>query len=259
MPPAAAARRLLEASMTKRIACTIALVLLFAPASAFAQIHQVGTSHSSSDTRSTVDFSLGYIGQRGIDSRPSDDVIVGDLVSAHPLLFTISDLNGVIAGGDYLYAITRNIEVGVGVSFAQRTVASIYADLTHPNGDEIQQDVKLRQIPVSFTGRFLILPRGSAVEPYVGAGLVAIRYHYSEVGEFVDADGTIFPGSYVADGVATGPVVLAGVRAPIDHWTIGGELRWHRAEAHGLSQLGFLGDTLDLGSWQVNFTAGVRF
>jgi len=246
--------------MTTRIAGTITLVLLLGPAAAFAQIHQVGgPTGSTSDTRSTVNFSLGYIGQRGIDSRPSDDVLVGDLISAHPLLFTISDLNGAVAGGEYLFAVNRSIEVGVGIGFAQRTVPSIYADLTHPNGDEIQQDIKLRQIPVSFTGRFLILPKGSKVEPYVGAGLVAIRYHYSEVGEFVDADGTIFPASYVSDGVATGPVVLAGVRAPVANWTVGGELRWHKAEAHGLAQEGFLGDTLDLGSWQINFTAGIRF
>jgi hypothetical protein len=246
--------------MTKRIGCTITLALLLAPATAFAQIHQVGASSShSSDSRSTFNFSLGYIGQRGVDSRPADDVLVGDLISAHPLLFTISDFNGAIVGGEYLFAVNRSIEVGVGVSFAQRTVPSIYADLTHPNGDEIQQDLKLRQIPVSFTGRFLILPRGSTVEPYIGGGLVAIRYHYSEVGEFVDADGTIFPASYVADGVATGPVLLAGVRAPVANWTVGGELRWHRAEAHGLAPIGFLGDTLDLGSWQINFTAGIRF
>ena len=247
--------------MPKRIACTMALVLLLAPAAAHAQIHQVGTSSSSSasDTRSTVNFSIGYLALRGIDSRPSDDVLVGDLVSEHPLLFEIKDLNTAVFGGEYLYAINRSIEAGVGLAFAQRTVPSIYADLTHPNGDEIMQDVKLRQIPVTFTGRFLILPRGSKVEPYVGAGLTAIRYHYSEVGEFVDADGTIFPGVYTADGTAVGPVVIAGVRAPVANWTVGAEMKWQKAEAHGLAQLGFLGDTLDLGAWHINFTAGVRF
>ena len=253
--------------MTKRIACTIALVFLLAPAAAFAQIHQVGTaSGSTSDRRNTFNFSLGYIGLKGLDSRSSDlcgtsycDVLAADLLSEHPLLFTISDLNGAIGGGEYLFAINRRLEAGVGVSFAQRLVPSIYADLTHSAGDEIQQDVKLRQIPVSFTARYLILPRGSRVEPYVGAGLVEIRYHYSEVGEFVDADGTIFPGSYVTDGVASGPVVLAGVRAPVSNWTVGGELRWQGAKAKNLLQEGFLGDTLDLGTWQINFTAGIRF
>ncbi|HEY2432453.1 MAG TPA: hypothetical protein VGI12_07240 [Vicinamibacterales bacterium] len=246
--------------MTKRIVCTSALALLLVPAAAFAQIQQVGTSSSSShDSRATVDFSLGYLGLRGIDSRPSTDVLVNDLISAQPLLFVVSDFNGAIGGGEFLYAVHPNIEVGVGVQFAQRLVPSVYADLTHSTGDEIQQDLKLRQIPVSFTGRYLILPRGSKVEPYVGAGLVAIRYHYSEVGEFVDVDGSIFPGSYSTDGVATGPVVLAGVRAPVSNWTVGGEFRWQRAEGKNLLQDGFLGDTLDLGTWQFNFTAGLRF
>src|SRR5204863_5425929 len=80
--------------MTKRIACTIALVFLLAPAAAFAQIHQVGTaSGSTSDRRNTFNFSLGYIGLKGLDSRSSDlcgtsycDVLAADLLSEHPLL-----------------------------------------------------------------------------------------------------------------------------------------------------------------------------
>jgi opacity protein-like surface antigen len=246
--------------MTKRFACTIALALLVAPTAAVAQIHQVGPASSSSrDARATLNFSLGYIGLKGIDSRPSTDVLVNDLLSAQPLLFVVSDFNGAVGGGEFLYAVHPNIEVGVGLQFAQRVVPSVYANLTHSTGDEIQQDLKLRQIPVSFTARYLILPKGSTVEPYIGAGLVAIRYHYSEVGEFVDVDGSVFPGSYVADGVAAGPVILAGVRAPVANWSVGGELRWQRAEAKNLAQLGFLGDTLDLGTWQVTFTAGIRF
>lgn len=243
--------------MTTRFASAIALVLLLAPASAFAQIHQVGSS--SSDHRNTVNFTIGYFGLKGLESRPADDVLVADLLSQHPLLFEVKDLNSAIFSGEYLFAVNRSIEVGVGLGFAQRTVPSVYADLTHSNGDEIRQDIKLRQIPVSFTARFVILPIGSAVEPYVGGGLTAIRYQYSEVGEFVDDIGTIFPAVYKADGVAVGPVIVAGVRAPISNWTVGGELRWQKAEASGLADAGFLGDKLDLGGWHANFTVGVRF
>jgi hypothetical protein len=244
--------------MTKRVVYTIALVLLLTPAAAFAQIHQV-SSGSTSDARSTVNFTIGYFALKGLDSRASDDVLVGDLISDHPLLFEVKELNPVVVGGEYLFAVNRSVEVGVGLAFGQRTAHSVYSDLTHPDGSEIAQDIKLRQIPVSFTGRFLILPHGSKVEPYVGGGLVAIRYHYSEVGEFVDTDSTIFPASYEADGTAVGPVILAGVRAPIANWTVGGEMRWQKAKASGLAQQGFLGDTLDLGGWHINFTAGLRF
>jgi outer membrane protein W len=245
--------------MAKRIVSTIALVLLLMPAAASAQIHQVGVGGPSSDPRSTVNFTLGYLALKGLDSRADDDVLVGDLVSDHPLLFEVGELNPAVVGGEYLFAINRTIEIGVGLAFAQRTAHSVYADLTHSDGSEIAQDIKLRQVPVTFTGRFLILPYGSKVEPYVGGGLTAIRYQYSEVGEFVDAGGGIFPAVYSADGTVVGPVVLAGVRMPIENWTIGFETRWQKAVAHGLAQEGFLGDSLDLGGWHFNFTAGVRF
>jgi opacity protein-like surface antigen len=264
MAPNMLCRGVEASSMTKRFATAIALVLTLAPASAFAQIRQV--SSSSSDHRNTVNFSIGYFGLKGLESRADRqcngfycDVLAADLLSAQPLLFQVKDLNSAAFGGEYLVAISRNLEVGVGLGFAQRTAPSVYSNLTHSNGDEIVQDIKLRQIPVTFTARYVILPIGSAVEPYVGGGLTAIRYQYSEVGEFIDDVGKIFPASYKADGVATGPVVLAGVRAPVSNWTVGGELRWQKARAKNLLSEGFLSDELDLGGWQANFTFGVRF
>lgn len=246
--------------MTKRVVSVIALALLLTPAAAFAQIQQVGSgSASGSNARSTVNFTIGYFALKGLDSRGDDDVLVRDLISDHPLLFEVGELNPPVVGGEYLLAVNRSIEVGVGLAFGQRTAHSVYADLTHPDGSEIMQDIELRQIPVSFTGRFLILPYGSKLEPYVGGGLTAIRYHYSEIGEFVDVDSTIFPAVYEADGTAVGPVILAGVRVLVANWTVGGETRWQHVKASGLAQDGFLGDTLDLGGWHVNFTAGVRF
>lgn len=243
--------------MTKRIASALALALLLVPVAASAQIRQVSSS-SSSEARSTVNFTIGYFALKGLEARANDDVLVGDLLSAQPLFFQVKDLNSAVVGGEYLYAATRNVEIGVGLGFAQRTVPSVYANLTHPNGDEIAQDIKLRQVPVSFTGRFLILPQGSTVEPYVGAGLTAIRWQYSETGEFVDGD-VIFPANYIANGTAAGPVVLGGVRAGAGRATFGGELRWQHVKAKGLAPSGFLGDTLDLGGLHANFTVGVRF
>lgn len=244
--------------MAKRLASTFALLLLLAPASAFAQIRQVSSS-SSSEGKSTVNFTIGYFALKGLESRAADDVIAADLLNQHPLLFEVKDLNSAIVSGEYLFAAGRNVEVGVGLGFSQRTVASSYSDLTHSNGDEIVQDIKLRQVPVTVTGRFLLMPRGSSVEPYIGAGVVAIRYQYSETGEFVDDSGAIFPANYLSKGTASGPTVLAGVRAPIDRVTVGGEVRWQKVEATGLSSVGLLGDKLDLGGWHANFTFGVRF
>jgi len=244
--------------MMKRLGTALAVILLLVPASAHAQIRQVGSS-SSNGGNSTVNFTIGYFALKGLESRVDEDVLLNDLQNFHPLLFEIKDFNSATFGAEYLFAAGSNFEAGVGVGFSQRTAPSVYADLTRPGNVEIEQELKLRQVPVSFTGRFLLLPRGSAVEPYIGAGVVAIRYRYSEVGDFIDNSLEIFPARYVAKGVAVGPTVLGGIRAPVSNWTVGGEVRWQKAEGKKLLDEGFLGDRLDLGGWHANFTFGVRF
>jgi hypothetical protein len=238
-------------------------MLLLAPSLASAQIRQVS---SSNDARNTVNFTVGFFALKGLDSRVTDDVLLNELTNpfevngvAQPLLFEIKDLNSVPFGGEYLIGFGSNFEAGVGLAYAQRTAHSVYANLTHSNGDEVMQDLKLKQIPVTFTGRFLLMPRGSSVEPYVGAGLVAIRWKYSESGEFIDEFGTIYPGVYTADGTATGPIVLGGVRFPFGAMVAGAEGRWQKAEGKGLLAQGFPGDKIDLGGWTLNFTFGARF
>jgi len=237
----------------------IALVILLAPAAAHAQIRQVGTSAASAEAPSTINFNVGYFWLKGLESRVDEDVLLNNLQNAHPLLFEIEDFNSVTFGAEYLLALGSRFEAGVGVGYTQRTVPTIYEDLVRPGDVEIEQELKLKQVPVSFTGRVLLLPRGSAAEPYVGAGLVAIRYRYSEVGDFVDANGDVFPERYVADGVAVGPTIFGGVRGVVDRYTVGGEVRWQKAEGKDLLEKGFLGDRLDLGGWNLNFTFGVRF
>jgi hypothetical protein len=233
------------------------LILLLAPGLAQAQIHQV--TSSASDGKSTIQFNIGYFMLKGLDSRPNEDVLVGDLISGQPLLFEIKDFNSVHFGGEYLLGF-GHIEAGVGLGYTQRTVPTVYANLTHSNGSEIEQDLKLRTIPVTFTARFLPLGRGAAVEPYIGAGLAAIRWKYSEVGEFVDAiDNSIFPARFTSDGTAVGPMVVFGLRAPISNFTIGGDFRWQKAEGDIPTDSGFLGTKIDLGGWTTSFTFGVRF
>jgi opacity protein-like surface antigen len=241
--------------MRKRLLFTF--ILLLAPVMAQAQIHQV--SSSASDGNSTIQFNLGYFALKGLDSRVNDDVLVADLISAEPLSFDIKNFNGAHVGGEYLIGFGR-IEGGVGLGYTQRTVPTVYKNLTHSNGTEIEQDLKLRTVPITFTARFLPLGRGAAAEPYIGAGVAAIRWRYSEVGEFVDAvDNSIFPARFTADGTAVGPTVFGGVRAPVSNWTVGLELRWQKAEGTIRDDAGFLGNRIDLGGWTTNFTLGVRF
>ena len=160
-----------------------------------------------------------------------------------------------------VHAVTDYIEVGAGLGYYQKGVDTLFRDFQDSDGTEIEQELKLKILPMTGTVRFLPLGREAAVEPYIGAGIGIFNWRYSEVGEFVDfSDGSIFVNRYTADGTAFGPVILAGLRAAIgDAWSIGGEFRWQQATGDGLLDEGFLADKIDLGGWTTNFTFGVRF
>ena len=233
----------------------LAIITVVAPAPADAQIRRIGTS---GDWRQAIGFNIGYFSIKGEDSRGDDDVIFRDLDS---LLFDVSDFNGATFGAEYLFAVTDYIEVGAGVSYYQRGVPSIYADFQENDGTEIEQELKLRQVPLSATVRFLPVGRRASVQPYIGAGIGAIRWRYTETGEFVDFNGDVFRDSFEADGTEIGPVIVGGLRFPVaDVWLVGGEFRWHSAEGDtgGLDE-GFLGDKIDLGGWSANFTVHFKF
>ena len=111
------------------------------------------------------------------------------------------------------------------------------------------------------TVRFLPIGR-RGITPYVGGGIGAFNWHYSEVGEFIFQNDVTDNDRFVADGWAAGPVVLGGIRFPVgDVWTVGGEIRWQKAVGEGLIDQNefFLGDKIDLGGWNYNFTVHLRF
>ena len=232
-----------------------AAAMIFTAVPAEAQIMRVG---STADTRQAIGFNVGYFALKGDDARGDNDVL---FVNQDSLLFETKDFNGASFGAEWLVAVTDYIEVGAGISFYQKTVPSIYRSLQNADGSEIEQELKLRQIPISATFRFLPLGRNGAFQPYIGAGIAAINWRYSETGDFVDFNNDIFRDSFSADGTATGPVILGGIRFPLaDVWTIGGEVRWHRAEGDtGGIDAGFLGDKIDLGGWTSNFAVHYRF
>src|SRR5579871_2557117 len=196
----------------RRYVLVVFTALLFVPASAWAQIHQVSSS-SNDGGKVTVNFSVGLFALQGLTSRPVNDILYQDLQPPQPLLFNVSDLNSVPWGGEFLYGINKHIEVGAGLTYSAKTANSVYANLTNPDNSEINQALKLHQTTEAFTGRYLFLPRGSALEPYIGAGIVAIHYSYSETGEFVDlTDLSTFNAQYETSGTTAGPLVLGGVR-----------------------------------------------
>lgn len=221
------------------LACTVAVLV---PATASAQ--------------QTVNFSLGVFTPRGEDARVSGDVLNADRTF---LFFDVKDFKSASVGGEWLVPFGEFFEGGAGIAFSRRTVPTVYTDFVDVDNSEIEQELRLRMVPFSFTVRALPLGQSNPFQPYIGVGLNVVNWRYAESGDFIDFNNNreIFRDSFVASGTATGPVVLAGARFGGQTLTAGGEIRY--SAAHADLSNDFAGNRIDLGGWTYNFTMGVRF
>jgi hypothetical protein len=202
------------------------------------------------------DLNLGYFSARAEDGRVDGDVLV---INRSYLLFDIGDFDGFLGEAGWSVELGKYFETGVGVGFFQRTVPAVYADYVHPDGDEIYQELKLRNFPLTVALQMFPVGHRRVVQPYVGVGLGINFWRYSETGEFVDfTDYSTFSESFVQSGTAVGPVGLFGVRARVgQRGDLGVELRYQWAE--GDLNEDFLGDKLDLGGYSILSTIKFRF
>jgi hypothetical protein len=243
----------------------VALVFIAAPASA--QIVQ------------SLQLGAGVFMPRGFSSRASGDVLVRDLdeldfpsCNAATLQSCIrKEFTGGQLSAEWLVAFGDHVEFGAGAGFYSRTRPTVYAGYTHDetkNFSEIQQELQLRVVPVTAMMRFLAGHPG-AFQPYVGVGISALNFRYSESGEFIDFDELIrsntfrtFPARYIATGTVAAPVVAAGLRVPIggDIWGFTAEWRYQGGvgKTGGLDH-GFLDDKIDLGGTSLLFGFLTRF
>jgi hypothetical protein len=213
-------------------------------------------SESSAAAQQTINFTAGYFVPKGEDARVDGDVLHAN---RNFLAFDLKDFNGGTVGAEWLVPLGNFFEAGAGVSFSRRTVPSVYRDYTNNDNSEIEQDLRLRIVPVAFTVRVLPLGNHNPVQPYFGAGLGVFNWRYSETGDFIDfsAGRTVFHESYVASGNATGPVALGGIRFAADNFSVGGEVRFQSAKGDLNSD--FAGNKIDLGGWTYQATFGLRF
>lgn len=207
----------------------------------------------------SLHLGAGLFAPRGYDARSADDVWVENL---NTLAFDLKEFRGASVHGEWTVTFQDRIEIGIGAGYYQRTVPSLYRDWINIDGNEIEQDLRLRIVPISGVVRFLPFGRAGTVQPYVGGGVSALRWRYSETGEFIDfSEGfEVFRDRYVANGTALGGVVLGGLRLPIngDIYALNTELRYQFGEGD-LGDRGFLTDRIDLSG--LHFTVGfqIRF
>jgi hypothetical protein len=232
--------------MRFRFACAVvSLASLLAADAAFAQ-------------QQSLNFSLGYFTVRGEDARVEGDALVAN---RDLYLFDFDDFNGASIGADYLVGFGDFFEVGAGIGYTSRAVDTIYDDYVRPDGSEIEQQLKLRIVPMSATVRVLPLGRATAFQPYVGGGIGIYNWRYSETGDFVDFSlpgQPLFRESYTASGTSIGPVAVFGLRFPVGEATVGGEMRYQKAEGE-LDERDFLGPKIDLGGFHYSVTVGFRW
>jgi len=215
----------------------------------------------------SLNLTIGGFAPKSEDGRTENDVLVNDLTLNPALAFNVSDFHTAVFGAEYLVRLGPTFEAGLGVAYQSSSVPSVYADLVNSDGSEIEQTLKLRDVPFSATIRFLPLGRNrDGVQPYIGGGVGIHAWRYSEAGDFVADNGDIFRNSYEASGTATGPVILGGVRVPIGSWGVGGELRWQSAVGDLPSDSGFVTDRsidnqpkIDLGGFTYQFSVNFRF
>jgi outer membrane protein W len=220
----------------------------------------------SASAQQTLNFNIGYFTVRGEDARTGAgcsncgrdvDVLIAD---NDFLTFDISDFNGTTIGGEWLIPLGRFAEAGAGLSFSRRTVPSVYTNYVNANGSEVDQNLRLRLLPIDLTVRVVPLGPRSTFQPYFGAGLSVINWRYSEFGNFIDfstAGRPIYSAEYNADGTNTGPVFVGGARWADGGISVGGEVRYRQAVGDLTSD--FASDKLDLGGWSYQATIGYRF
>lgn len=205
-----------------------------------------------------LNLTVGYFTVRGEDARVDGDVLVEN---RELFLFDFSDFNSVSLGAEWLVPIGDYVEAGAGIGFTNRTVDTIYDDYVRPDGGEIEQSLRLRVVPIAGTVRVLPLGRHGAFQPYLGGGIGIYNWRYAETGDFIDftlAGRPIFRDSYVASGTAVGPIAVFGARVPIGNATLGGEVRYQKAEGE-LDERDFLAPRIDLGGFHYLATFGIRF
>jgi hypothetical protein len=215
----------------------------------------------------SLNLNIGGFTPKSEDGRTANDVLVNDLTLEPALAFNVSDFNTVVFGAEYLVGLGPLFEASLGVAYQSNSVPSVYEGFVNDDGSEIEQTLKLRDVPFSATIRFLPLGRNrGGIQPFFGAGVGIHAWRYSETGDFVADNGDIFRNSYVASGTATGPVILGGVRVPIGKWGVGGELRWQSAVGDLPSDSGFVTDRsidnqpkIDLGGFTYQFSVNFRF
>jgi outer membrane protein W len=234
--------------------------------SAFVSIFGLAVA-SAASAQQSFNFSIGGFLPRG--NQLSDGTVTGrteaDVLASNStfLDFNFHDFRGATVGGEWLVALGDKFDVGLGIGYYSKSTPTVYFDFTNADGSEIEHDLNLRIVPFTATVRFLPLGHHDSFVPYIGAGVGVYSWHYSETGQFLATDNTVFRDTFTGSGSAAGPVILGGIRLPLGSVEPGFEVKWQSAHANLPSDIftdPFGGpQRIDLGGVNYLFTLNFRF
>ena len=204
----------------------------------------------------TLNLSWGDFMLRGVD-RVESDIL---LIEHHDLMFDISDFGGPIIGGEWLVPIGELFEAGIGASFSRRTVPTVHKHVVNSDGSAVSRELGFRQMPLAFTVRLLPLGQSYSVQPYVGGGVAVIVWGFSESGDWAEPNQQILRGEkFETVGIASGSVVLVGLRVARDVMAVGFEARYQRARGSFGGDFARVQDPdIDFNGWILQITTGIR-
>jgi opacity protein-like surface antigen len=169
------------------------------------------------------------------------------------------DWNGVYGGAEYSFNVADHVEMGISLDGYSKRIPTIYRDFSRPNGNDIEQELKLTVVPLGVSLRVLPLDRYAAIQPYATVGADVFFYQYEEFGDFIDffSDGLdISADSFKSNGALFGGHAAAGLRIPLGHdFAITAEGRYQFAQKRRMS------DDFDLNRLDLNgasATIGIR-
>lgn len=212
---------------------------------------------ASAQVVQSVQMGFGWWFPKGESGRTPNDVLVEDLNS---LVFDLGEFTSFHVNGEWTVGFGHHIETGIGIGYQATTVHSIWRGYDN-NGFVIPQELRLRITPITGVVRFLPIGKPGHFQPFIGGGISALMWRYSETGEFLDENANVFRANYVGSGTTPAGLIVYGIRMPLggDVFAFSMEGRYQWAVGKPLPQPDFLTDRIDLGGGSIHFNFMIRY
>jgi hypothetical protein len=136
------------------------------------------------------------------------------------------DFGDLIGRASFASRINAHLDIVIGAEYYEGRDEARYRDYVFSNGDPIEHDSRLREMPLEVSFRFLPIARIAGGEgegtgrvrpaaPFLGAGVGGLAWEYSEEGQFLDLTDPDVPILYNDEieerGITASYHVLAGI------------------------------------------------